>query len=295
MLTEELSLTEFAKFRDYIYATAGIRLGDHKRLLVSNRIRRRLKATNRGDFGEYYSFLMSPAGRDELPSFLDEITTNETYFFRDRYQYDWLKSKFAPEIAEEAKNGKRNKSLDVWSAACSTGEEPYSISMSLLDGLSLQKDWRIRIIGTDLSSAVLATGRQGIYNDRSLQLVTEAEKRRYFDNSKDDSRPWAVKSDVKNTVTLQSHNLLMKPKGGPYDCIFIKNVLIYFDDGSRSVVVGHLLSALKPGGYLVVGPSEGIFKMLNGLERLQPWLYRKPVAAPAARPVAAPVLRGFKK
>ena len=279
MAMEELSPVEFAKFRDYIYATAGICLGDHKRTLVSNRIRRRLKATNRTDFGDYYKFLVSPAGRDELPSFLDEITTNETYFFRDRYQYDWLKTKFLAEVVEEAKAGKRMKSLDFWSAASSTGEEPYSIAMSVAEGLALQKEWRVRILGTDLSNAVLAEGGQAIYDDRSLQLVTETERRRYFDPNKDAAGPWAVKSDIKKMVTLQSHNLLSKPKGGPYDCIFIKNVLIYFDDSSRVVVVEHLLSALKPGGYLVVGPSEGIFKMLGSMERVQPWLYRKPMNA----------------
>ena len=197
MSMEELSPVEFAKFRDYIYAKAGIRLGDHKRTLVSNRIRRRLKATKRNDFGDYYSYLMSPAGREELPSFLDEITTNETYFFRDRYQYDWLKTKFMEEVAEEAKAGKRGKTLDFWSAASSTGEEPYSIAISVLDGLTLQKDWRVRIVGTDLSNAVLAAGRQAIYDDRALQLVTETERRRFFEPTKDASNPWKVKSDVK--------------------------------------------------------------------------------------------------
>ena len=128
----ELTDGEYQKYCELIYRVAGIRIAENKRVMVSNRVRRRLKATGISSFTEYYAFLTSPAGGDEMPLFLDAITTNETYFFRDPQNYDWLGDAFLPEIIQQAVLRKRPKALRIWSAACSTGEEPYSIALKVL-------------------------------------------------------------------------------------------------------------------------------------------------------------------
>ena len=129
MHATELTDEEFKRFCGLIYRAAGIRIADTKRVLVANRVRRRLRATGIKSFAEYYTFLTSPAGAGEMPQFLDAITTNETYFFRDNQHYDWLGETFLPEIAKETAQHKRPRTLRIWSAACSTGEEPYSIAL----------------------------------------------------------------------------------------------------------------------------------------------------------------------
>src|SRR5271168_1680015 len=147
----ELTEEEYRKFCELIYRVAGIRIAENKRVMVTNRVRRRLRATEIKTFAEYYSFLISPAGNVEMPLFLDAITTNETYFFRDTQNYDWLGDTFLPEILQQAIARKRPKSLRVWSAACSTGEEPYSIALKLLARKPLLTGWRMTVLGTDLS------------------------------------------------------------------------------------------------------------------------------------------------
>ena len=132
MHATELTDEEFKRFCGLIYRTAGIRIADTKRVLVANRVRRRLRATGIKTFSEYYAFLTSPAGAGEMPQFLDAITTNETYFYRDNQHYQWLGETFLPEIAQQAAQQKRPRVLRIWSAACSTGEEPYSIALKVM-------------------------------------------------------------------------------------------------------------------------------------------------------------------
>lgn len=271
----ELTDDEYDRFCRLIYRVAGIRIAENKRVMIGNRVRRRLRATGIGNFAEYYAHLTSPAGHGEMPLFLDAITTNETYFFRDHQHYDWLGDTFLPEIAHQAALRKRPKTLRIWSAACSTGEEPYSIALKLMDKKALFAGWRTTILGTDLSGSVLADARTGCYDARAVRLVAPAQRLAFFDEDQTAQR-WKVKTLVKALVTWKQHNLLFPPKEDPFDCIFIKNVLIYFDKESKEVVVRNLIDALDKGGYLVVGPTEGIYTMLAPLTKLKPWLYQKP-------------------
>ena len=271
----ELTNEEFAKFCGLIYRVAGIRIAENKRVMVSNRIRRRLRAVGITGFGEYYAHLTSPAGNGEMPLFLDAITTNETYFFRDPQHYEWLGESFLPEVAHQAAVRKRPRRLRIWSAACSTGEEPYSIALKLLERKPLLAGWRLTVLGTDLSGAVLDAARAGRYDARAVRLVEPALRQAFFDEDPKTQR-FSIKPEVKALVTWKQHNLLSPLKEEPFDCIFIKNVLIYFDQDSKQIVVRNLVASLAPGGYLVVGPTEGIYAMLDPLGKLKPWLYRKP-------------------
>jgi chemotaxis protein methyltransferase CheR len=271
----ELTKQEYQQFCELIYRTAGIRIVDNKRIMVSNRVRRRLRATGIASFAEYYAFLTSPAGNGEMPLFLDAITTNETYFFRDIQHYDWLGETFLPEVVQNAALRKRTKTLRIWSAACSTGEEPYSIALKFLGKKAMFAGWRTTILGTDLSGSVLTDARAGRYDARAVRLVEPAQRLAFFSEDPAAQR-WTVRPELKALVTWKQHNLLSPLKEEPFDCIFIKNVLIYFDKDSKQTVVRNLIDALDKGGYLVVGPTEGIYSMLDPLTKLKPWLYQKP-------------------
>ena len=234
--------------------------------MVGNRVRRRLRATGIDGFAEYYAFLTSPAGAGEMPLFLDEITTNETYFFRDIQHYDWLGDDVPPrDRPARPPCASGPKSLRIWSAACSTGEEPYSIAIEdPREAADVRRLEASRSSGTDLSGAALADARAGRYDARAVRLVDPAQRLAFFDEDPAAGR-WTVRPEVKALVTWKLHNLLSPLEEEPFDCIFIKNVLIYFDKESKQVVVRNLIEALAEGGYLVVGPTEGIYTMLDSL------------------------------
>jgi chemotaxis protein methyltransferase CheR len=191
------------------------------------------------------------------------------------HHFDWIAADFLPAVAAEARAGRRRRRLRIWSAACSTGEEPYSIALKVLGQKSLLAGWDVAILGTDISGAALAAARAGSYDARSVGLVPPEEKRRYFDEDPGPRR-WTLKPEARALVAWEQHNLLKPAGGGPFDCIFLKNVLIYFDADSKQAGVRNLVAALAPGGYLVVGPTEGVFKMLDPLVKVKTWLYRKP-------------------
>jgi chemotaxis protein methyltransferase CheR len=275
LFSTELTPEEFERFCNLIYKVSGIRMPNTKRVLVTNRVRRRLRATGYESFAAYYTFLTSPAGSVEMPRFLDEVTTNETFFYRDGHHFDWFGDVFLPGILQSASLRKRPKTLRVWSAAASTGEELYSMALKVAARSADFAGWRVTLLGTDLSGAVLDAARAGNYDARAVRLVKEEDRRRFFDVDPAGER-WTVKPAVRALTKWKSHNLLKPIDEEPFDCIFLKNVLIYFDSTSKHKVVDNMVAALAKEGYLVTGPSEGIFTMLGALTRHKTWLYQKP-------------------
>ena len=273
MELERLTTKQFERFQSFIYDRCGIKIDISKVTLVSNRIRRRLKAGNFTDFDEYYSHLTSKKGNGELESFLDAITTNETFFFRTPATFDWLKNDFVKELLTAKSEGKRLPSLRVWSAACSFGDEPYSIAMCLSEASVLLRDWKITILGTDISETALLGARNAVYKQHSLQEMDAARIRRYF--SEDETGLWQLRPNIAQMVQFKNHNLMQALREPPFDCIFLRNVLIYFDRNSKTTVIDNIVRSLAPGGYLVVGPSEGIYDMLAMLTKRGPFLYQK--------------------
>jgi chemotaxis protein methyltransferase CheR len=275
MLDAELTEAEFRLFRDLIYRVAGIRIPESKKVMVANRLRRRLRATGIVSFSAYYALLKSSGAEAEMPRFLDAITTNETYFFRDPHHFAWFGDIFVPELVRQARLGKRPRSLRVWSAACATGEELYSIALKLREHRGAMAGWKLTLLGTDLSGAALDVARGGCYETRALRLVAPEARATHFDHDAGKDR-WALKPEVRALATWRRHNLLEPLREEPFDCIFLKNVLIYFDSDSKQRVVRHLLNSLAVGGHLVVGPTEGIYHLLGSLQREKTWLYRRP-------------------
>ncbi len=285
MEIQRLNTQQFEKFRDFIYQQSGIRMDSNKVLLLSNRIRRRLKAGGFDGFDEYYRFLRSSSGSAEIEFFLDAVTTNETFFFRTEKHFEWLSSEFLKELIAQQQQGRRKPQLRIWSAGCATGAEPYSIAICLAENSYRLRDWSLEIIGTDISEEVLRDARRGIYKSRSIESVNEKQRRRFFRHQVAEDL-WTIRPDIQALVEFRQHNLIQPPPAKELDCIFIRNVLIYFDANSKRLVIDHLIQALAVGGYLVIGPSEGISGMLEPLRKVSPTIYQKmdpAVAGPLSR------------
>lgn len=270
---ERLTPQQFELFQKFIFEFCGIKLDPTKITLVSNRIRRRLLATQCPDFSVYYQLVTSRAGAAELPEFIDAITTNETWFFRTPSNFEWFKNTYLQELLREKAEGKREPHLRIWSAACSSGEEPISLAMCLSEASVSLRGWTVDIVGTDISESSLALARAGLYKKRAMQEMDDARIRRHF--TEEPSEIFRIRPTIQNMVAFKKHNLMKPMNDKPFDCIWIRNVLIYFNRESKAKVIENLVRSLASGGYLVVGPSEGIYDMLGMLQKRGTFLYQK--------------------
>lgn len=273
MVIQDLTEDEFRNFQELIYSKSGIRVPATKRTLLSNRIRRRLKAGEFSDFESYYRHVISPWGQGEIEGFLDAVTTNETSFFRTEKHFEWFQTEFITEMIHQARRDMHPKQIRVWSAACSSGEEPYSLAICLARNSLRLRGWSLKVVGTDISEQMLKQARKGVYRDRSLKSLDGTQRRRYFKESSDGY--CQIQSAPRDLVEFHFHNLMKPMHLPPFDCIFLRNVMIYFDRDSKQKVVHHLVKSLDVGGYLVLGPSEGVFDMLGMLKKHSPFLYQK--------------------
>ncbi len=253
-----ISDKDFELLRDFIYNLCGMYFHTTKKYFLESRLSKRMEATGTKTAMDYYGLLKSPRGVEELRFLLDEVTTNETYFFRCVPQLNAIETKFLPEIVEsKGKMGFRK--LRIWSAASSSGEEAYTLAMILLEKrATILKDWIIEIIGTDINETVIAQAREGIYNTYSVRNVPELYKRKYF---KEEGGKFILSPEVKKFVTFNKMNLYDDTKMvfmKSFDFIFCANVLIYFDLASKSKVVQHFYNNLQPYGYFFVGQSESL-------------------------------------
>jgi len=253
-----ISDKDFELLRDFIYNLCGMYFHTTKKYFLESRLSKRMEATGTKSAMDYYGLLKSPRGGEELRFLLDEVTTNETYFFRCVPQLNAIETKFLPEIVEsKGKMGFRK--LRIWSAASSSGEEAYTLAMMLLEKrATILKDWIIEIIGTDINETVIAQAKEGVYNAYSVRNVPDLYKRKYF---KEEGGKFILSPEVKKFVTFNKMNLYDDTKMvfmKSFDFIFCANVLIYFDLASKSKVVQHFYNNLQPYGYFFVGQSESL-------------------------------------
>jgi len=272
-----VSLTpeQFTMFQKFIYQHTGIWTLDGKIALLSNRIRRRLRDHGLESFEDYYALLASGTVAGELEAFIDAITTNETHFFRTNDHFDWFAGPFLDDVIARAAAGRRERTLRVWSAACSTGEEPYSLAICLVENAPRLAGWTLQVVGTDICAAALETARAATYGPRALEHVTPERRAKHFVADASGEK-WRLKPAVTGLCEFRRHNLLEPMTGPKFDCIFIRNVLIYFDRGSKPVALRHLVDALNAGGCLVAGSTDGAHDFLEGLERRSAFVYQKP-------------------
>lgn len=252
----KLSNETFGLLREIIYAKCGIFFAETKKYLLETRLLRRLEERNLKTFEDYYYFLTYDAAREkELHHLFNVIVTNETSFFRDMPQLEAFRKGVVPNVLEE-KLKANCRTLKIWSAACSTGEEPFTLAMMLMeDGLPL-KGWNIDILGTDISDNVIRSANAASYEKYSLRNTPENFLRKYFTSAGD---TYTVGKKVQEAVKYRKVNLIdpveMRMIKG-MDIIFCRNALIYFDDASKKRVIGHLYDSMSKGGYLFVGFSE---------------------------------------
>jgi chemotaxis protein methyltransferase CheR len=265
-----LSITdqEFTQFQRFIFEAAGISLSSSKKALVSGRLAKRLQHCQLGSYSAYFRLLTSGQAPDEVQTAVDLLTTNETYFFREASHFEFLR-----EQAQAA--AKRSQAFRVWSAASSSGEEAYSIAMVLADCLE-NKPWEV--IGSDISSRVLQGACSGHYSLQRTRNIPPAYLRRFcLQGIGPQQDTLLIERSLRNKVRFIQVNLnVALPELGWFDVIFLRNVMIYFNDETKRQVVARVLSLLKPGGHFCIGHSESLNEISNAVQMLSPSIYRKP-------------------
>ncbi len=252
----------FRLLRDLVHSYCGIYFDDGSKFLVERRLARRLEERQVTTFEEYYHFLRYDRKRDEeLAVLVDNLTTNETYFFRESPQLRAFAEELLPELRTTLAG---RKSLRIWSAGCSTGEEPYTIAMLLLESGDWWRDWQVEILGSDINQRVLHTARKGVYKKTSHRVSTPEMIKKYFvEEGKGDYR---IIDAVRELVSFSYVNLLDPFKTSlinNMDIIFCRNVIIYFDREAKKKVVESFHDKLRDGGYLLLGHSESLINLSN--------------------------------
>jgi len=259
-----MSNHSFYALRDMIYERSGIFFPDQKKYILENRLLRRIEEGGFDDFEKYIDFLRHDPLRDkEFSTLFDIVTTNETSFFRDATQLQAFESVVLPQIINEAEE-KGYKKLRIWSAPCSTGEEPYTLAMLLLNKFPKIQDsgWDIEIHGSDISECVLNSARRGEYNDYSIRNVPPPYLDRYF--TKNGNGKYNVRPEVRGMVRLSNINLFDNLKLRMFrgmNIVFCRNMLIYFDEAAKKRVIANIYDSLAPGGYLFIGHAESLFNI----------------------------------
>ena len=258
----KLSEETFVMLRDFIYSKTGIFFPEKKKYLLEGRLVKRLQVLKLGHFEDYLRLLRYGQQKEyEFELLCNMVTINETFFFRNDAQIDAFQQKFAEEVIE-AKKACNNRTLRIWSAACSSGEEPYSLAMLYLEYLKPQyPELRIEIIGTDINTAVLDMARKAEYNQYAIRSTPKLYLNKYFDQS---NGVYRLRQEVKELVRFEYINLIDREKMRHmmhFDFIFCANVLIYFDEKAKIQVVGDLFDSLNRGGYLFIGFSEMLHKI----------------------------------
>jgi chemotaxis protein methyltransferase CheR len=276
MVPQDLSDQLFERFSRLVYQECGINLHNGKRELLQARLNKRLRATGITSYRQYYDYITSPHNKGEVIHFFDSISTNLTYFFREPKHFEFLDQTALPELVSNKANN-REMRIRIWSAGCSTGEEPYSLAMSVLAHLTDPGKWDFRILATDISTRVLEVGLKGIYSKEKVVKVPQALQKTYFQRQRTQNSDFFEVSPVlKNIVTFRRLNLKENyPFSGPFDFIFCRNVMIYFDKETQQDLVKKMTSYLAPGGYFMVGHSESLTGLDHPLTYVQPSTYRK--------------------
>jgi chemotaxis protein methyltransferase CheR len=255
-----MSEEEFLLLRDIVYSHCGIFFDNDSKYLLEKRLSRRLTALNLSTFRDYYQYLKYNRKKDqELMDIMDILTTNETYFFRESFQLKAFTDEIIPELIK-AKRDSGLRSLRIWSAGCSTGEEAYTIAMLLHDIREL-RDWKIEIIGTDISQRVLQHARRAVYGKSSFRATDEEYVKRFFIQQEDGLK---ICDEIRNLVTISHLNLFDTNRMimlGKMDLIFCRNVIIYFDIAAKKRVVESYFNSLCDGGYLLLGHSESLMNI----------------------------------
>ncbi len=274
-----ISEDEFLKFREFFYRKTGISFESTKRYFVDKRLVERIEATGNENFRNYFTMLRFEVGSEELQHLTNLMTVNETYFMREDYQFQCLVDSILPEIIRHKKD---HSPIRIWCVPSSSGEEPYSVAMYLLERWAGIQEWDVQIVSSDIDTGILRKARAGLYSVRSVQQVSAHWLKKYFVRIGED---YQICEDLRQAVEFTRVNLTDPENTRSYrnyDVIFCRNLLIYFDDASRKVAAENIYDALNPGGFICLGHSESMSR-ISPLYRLRKFpeaiVYQRPQEA----------------
>lgn len=271
----DISDQEFSDLRDLIQKRFGINLTDQKRSLLVGRLQKLMRELNLATFAHYYQYLIEDKTERALGELVDLISTNHTYFNREKDHFDYFYETALPAIAKKLRSENR-KDLRIWCAGCSSGEEPYTLLMLMMEFFGNEySSWDAGILATDISDRALTIARAGTYSNDRVEQLPENLQRKYF--QKAGAGEMAVVDKIKREATFRRFNLMNEtfPFKKPFQMIFCRNVMIYFDQPTRDALVGRYHQSTEPGGYLFIGHSETLGRSQTLYNYLQPALYQK--------------------
>jgi chemotaxis protein methyltransferase CheR len=273
---ESISTRDYTRLCDLIYQVAGIHLGGEKKTMLEVRIKRRLKALTLDSYSQYCEFLFQPRGmKDEIVHLIDVVTTNKTDFFREPRHFDFLVQKVLPEVNCGRQNG---RPFVIWSAGCSTGEEPYTMAMVLSEYALAHPGFRFRILASDISTTVLEKAEAGVYSNDVVGPVASALKRKYLMRSREPgSERVRIVPELRKLVEFRRLNFMDSDYGmtEKADAVFCRNVIIYFDRSTQQRILGRLADCIAGGGYMFVGHAETLHDLNLPLTPVAPAIYRR--------------------
>jgi chemotaxis protein methyltransferase CheR len=273
VLSRPLTPSQFQRLSELLHRVTGIHLQHGKEQLVKARLWKRVHALGLPGFDDYIELV--EGGRDpaELSVMVDALSTNKTSFFRESAHFDFLRERLCGRPAASGP-------VRIWSAGCSSGEEPYTIAMVVAETLLGTGPRDVRLLATDVSTRVLARARAGVYSEPELEGVSPGRRRRFFvPHVEGSAEAWRVTDELRHMIRFAHLNLMGEwPMRGPFDFIFCRNVMIYFDRPTQDRLIGRFRGLLRPGGHLLIGHSESLSGRTLDLDYIQPALYRKPGA-----------------
>lgn len=262
---------DFKFIRELISERTGIVLADHKVDMVYGRLSRRLRELNLASFDEYLSNL--ERDESELINFINALTTNLTAFFREKHHFEFMTSSLLPELIKK----KKNRRLRIWSAGCSSGEEPYTIAMTVRSILKDTRGWDVKILATDLDSNMVRKAKNGIYTADRVNGLTSEQMKKWVGTGQGDNASMVEMSDsLREMITFKQLNLMHEwPMKGPFDIVFCRNVLIYFNKETQAMLFDRYADMLDNDGHLFIGHSESMYKICDRFELLGKTIYKK--------------------
>jgi chemotaxis protein methyltransferase CheR len=271
----QLTSADFDRIRELVRQHTGIALSDAKRQLVYGRLSRRLRALKLSNFKDYI-VLLERGEPAEIEEFTNAVTTNLTSFFREPHHFEFLARELLPTLVARDPGARR---LRIWCCAASTGEEPYSLAMVLREAQSLLNGWDAKLLATDLDSNVLTRGMTGLYAGERFQTMTAARRARWFDEAGGDPPKYQAHADLRSLITFKQLNLMHDwPMKGPFDAIFCRNVIIYFDKDTQRMLFERMARLQRPGDYLFLGHSESLYRVSDKYDLIGKTIYRRNAA-----------------
>ncbi len=267
-----LSRKEFDFLAALVYEQTGIVLGENKRNLLYSRLARRIRALRMNSFREYCDLLGTPEGASEMPQLINAVTTNLTKFFRENHHFEHLRSVVIPALFAPGRRGAR---IRIWSAGCSSGQEPFSIAMTLAAAVPDLASWNCRILATDLDSNMIARCSAGRYNEKETESIPTDLRKKYMERERGESH-LTFSTAIRKLITFKQLNLLDRwPMTGPFDAVFFRNVLIYFDVETQRQILNRMYGLIAPEGFLYAGHSENLSRVTDHFSLIGQTIYHR--------------------